>query len=127
MDWTPILQPLIGGAVTAAGIVLAAAVSGLGKKLSAYLVAHDQAAGAQAVAAAVSVIGPALQTGAEAIAQKVRSGQLSHQDQLVAEAVREVGLVQQRVPAMIAIAQPVEGALVAAMLGRVTAAVRGGP
>ncbi len=127
-DWAPILQPVVGGLLTAAGLVAAAAITGLGQKLSIYLVTHNATAEAQAVAAAASVIGPALQTGAEAIADKVRSGQIDilNRAQLLAEAQREVGLVQQRVPAMIAIAQPVEGALVASMISRVTAALQRG-
>ena len=124
-DWITLFAPAIAGLVTAAGVILAAVISGLSAKASAYFTAHGQAAAAQMVASANAVIQPALQTGASVIAGKIGSGQLDYTNraQIVTEASREVDLVKARVPGMIAAAAPVEGALLASLMGKIDAMV----
>ncbi len=122
-QWVILFAPAVAGLVTAAGGTLAVVVSGLGKKFSAWLTSHNQAAAAQLVASATSVVQPAIQTGANVIAGKIASGQLDYANRaaVTAEAEREAALVAQRVPTALATLAPAAGAVVASMMGKVDA------
>ena len=123
--WLTVLAPEISLLLAMLLAFLLALWSGLLTKAEAWLTAHHQAALAQAIASANAVIQPAIQTGANAIIEKVRTGQidLSNRASIDAAAVAEVALVKARVPDMLAVAQPVEGALIASMVGKVQAGV----
>jgi hypothetical protein len=98
-------------------------------QLSAYFIVHKQAVAAKAAADAGQVIGTALATGAATIAGKIQTGELDYTNRasLVVEAKREVGLAEQRAPAMVAIVNPIPGALVANLMGKVDALVVASP
>jgi hypothetical protein len=121
--WVVALQPVVGALVLAVAGIAATLISGLGAKLSAYLVTNKQAAAASMVADANTVIHAALMTGASTIAGKIQTGQLDYTNRAAweAEAQREVTLVQQRVPGAIATAAPVAGALLASLMAKVDA------
>jgi hypothetical protein len=122
-DWLTILTPeicvILGLLLTA----LWAWWSALVPRVTAWLTAHHQTELAQGFAAANAVLQPALQTGANAILDKIRTGQIDLSDKasIEAEAQREVDLVKARVPDMVALAAPAANALVASMVGKVQA------
>ena len=122
-EWMTVLSPeicvILGLLLTA----LWAWWSALVPKVTAWLTAHHQTALAQGFAAANAVLQPALQTGANAILDKIRTGQIDLSDKasIEAEAQREVDLVKSRVPDMVALAAPAANALVASMVGKVQA------
>ncbi len=124
-DWLTMFAPLISFLLTMLLAFLLALWSGLLAKIEAWLIAHHQAALASAIASANAVIQPAIQTGANAIIEKIRTGQidLSNKASIDAAAAAEVALVKARVPNMIAVAAPAEGALIASMVGKVQAGV----
>lgn len=128
-DWISLFAPAVAALALAAATIAGAVVTGLGAKVSAWLTAKGNATTAQAVAAASAVIQPALMTGASTIAGKIARGELDYtnRDALAAEAVREVGLVQLRVPAMLAVAAPAVADLVASMVAKVDAAMVASP
>ncbi len=129
IDWAPLFAPAVAGLVTAGGLVLGAIVTGMTTRLNAWLTAHGDAAAASAVASASAVIQPALQTGASVIAGKIASGELDYTNRaaITAEAEKEVALVKTRIPGMLAVAAPVEGALVAAIMGKIDQMVVASP
>jgi hypothetical protein len=128
-DYINLFAPAVAALVLALAGLLAAFLSGLTGKLTAYFTTHNEAALAQAAASANTVIQSALATGAATIAGKISRGELDYTNRaaIQAEAVREVGLVQARVPAMLTAAQPVAGALVASLMSKVDAMVVASP
>jgi hypothetical protein len=120
-QWIALFQPVIGALVLAMAGLITVLLTGLTSKANAWLTAHNQQSLARAVAAADAVIQTSLMTGASTIAGKVARGELDYTNRaaLLAEAQREVGLVQARIPDMIAIATPEVTTLVATMLGQI--------
>jgi hypothetical protein len=129
VDLAPLFAPVVAGLVTATGLVLGAVVTGVTARLKDWLITHGDAAAAQAVASANAVIQPALQTGASVIAAKIASGELDYTNRtaIAAEAEKEIALLQTRIPGMLAVAAPVEGALVAALMGKIDAMMVAAP
>ena len=128
-DWITLLAPAVATLVLALIGLLAAVISGLTGRLKAYFDAHGQAAAAQAVAEAGTTIQRELMTSASTIAGKIQTGQLDYTNRaaLETEALREVAIVQQRAPGALAVAQPVAGALVADIMGKVDRMVLASP
>jgi hypothetical protein len=128
-QWVALFAPALSVLIGALGLFLAAMVTGLLGQLKAYFEARGNASAAQAVAAASAVIQPALMTGASTIAGKIARGELDYTNRvaIAAEATREVGLLQARIPGMIAVAAPVAGALVASMMAKVDAQMVASP
>jgi len=120
----PIIQPLILFAASMLALVL----SGGLKRIQTWMNAHDMAAAASAVADANAAIQPALTTAATAIVEQVQAGTLpTDQAAWSAALAHELGLVKQRVPGMLAIAQPLESALLASMAKKASAMLIAAP
>lgn len=122
-EWMTTLAPIMSALVLGIAAILGIVLTGIAGRLKSYLDARGMAAAAQAVAAANAVIQPALMTGASTMAGKIARGELDYTNRaaLTAEAAREVGLVEARIPGMIAVAAPMAGALVASMMAKVDA------
>ena len=128
-DWIALLAPAVAGLAVTLAAGLGAVMTGLTAKAGAWLMVKGQASAATAIVSANTVIDRALMTGASTIAGKIQAGTLDYTDRsaIETEAVREVGLVQQRVPAMLAVAEPLAGALVASLMAKVDAQVVASP
>ena len=128
-DWIDLFAPSLALILPSIAVGVTVFVTGLTGRMTEYFKAHGQAAAAQAVADAGTVINQALMTSATTIAGKIQTGQFDYTDRAVwqKEAEREVGLVKQRVPEMLAIAPPIAGALVANLMAKVDALVVASP
>ena len=128
-DWINLFAPAVAALVLAIAGALAAILSGLSKKASAWLTSHNEAAVAAAVASAGQVINRALDTSASVIAGKIQSGELDYTNRaaLTAEAERELALVKTRVPDMLAVVASADAPLISAIMGKVDAQVVASP
>ena len=128
-QWINLFAPVLAIALPTVAAGLAVVVSGLGKKVGAWFASRGDADAATAVAAATTSINTALMTGAGTLAGKIQTGQVdwTNRASWVEEARREVQLAISRVPQAVAIAKPVEEALVANLMSKVDALVVASP
>ena len=128
-EWLTLLSPLVAAVVGSLILILAAVVSGLTAKASAYLTAHHQAATAAAVVSAGQVMNQLLTVGASTISGKIQTGQLDWLDRAAwqKEATAEVAVAMSRMPEALAFVPPAATTLIADLMAKVDAQVVASP
>lgn len=120
MDYTLILKPLAEGAVTAASLLITAGVAYGLNMLSAHLKGANLANAASAVASANSVFQSTVQNASADLVKGISDGSISINDKAGLSAAAHVLAedVKAKIPAMIQVLQPAEGAIASAIVSK---------
>ena len=122
-DWINLAAPAIGAIILAFAGLLVALLTGLTGKLTAYFDAHNAAAAGALLTQGNTAIDAEVERSASVIAGKIDRGELDYTKRAdwQKEAVAEVALIQQRLPAIAVAALSSATPLLTQVMARVDA------